>query len=1106
MSSPLSVVCRAHFKLALLLILCVPSAHADESTQRLEDLLVREDWDTAQVLSEDQLASLEAGSDPTLYLEWLDLWVEAHSHGPRAGDELTRMRAEEAIALRSAESDPEAFRHAQIRWVRILVAAEETARAEVIIDEVIVASTGEGAELRVLALREKANLLNELGRQEEEHAAITEARELLASDPGADPLLRVSLESRWALVLHDKWELDEARATIEPVLPIYDQLTPGDHPKRLRAWRRYANILVDSGEVDEAEPLLDWIYAAYVRLEGPRSNIVARVRNDQGILLRGVGDNWAARQAFVEAAEITEELRGPDDFSLLVLHQNIANMDVEMGDLQGALDEYREAQRIGYLRFPDGHYYISQMIGLEATVLTELGDFVAAEERLRTAIDLYKAQLGEEHHYVARAYNSLGNALIEQGRTEEAVECYRLYAAGMISRGGERGRGTYGAYRQLARGYSAMGQSDSALVTLDLCIEIAREFHPTSRGTLNGALQDRSRIYLSQGEFELAVLDGYESASRYREEYGEHAFTAGAFSGLARIQAAKGDWDAAITSMQLSTSMANRQLALVGRSSPEREALIFASNLRPIRDSAIQLAASRTGMLELVHTAWSAVGQSRALVLDELAKRRREAAVLSPELLAELETARRRLAQLYVQAVSADEDESHAERVREAEARREAAERAVARDAPRSEALAEFDLDTLIQALPADEALVAYTVYRSSDLIPRSGESVITRVAAFTLRDGRFGIQDLGTLEEIESLVTMWRSELIAGAQLMPGLEVSGVEEYRTVAGALSQRIWEPLAEWTQGARRVHIIPEGPLQQVDLYALPSSREGYLIDEGIEIIRWTTERDLMSSQPPTQRPAGRLLVVAGPSYDENPVESDEVILASGWRGAAPQCEDFAELQFSGLPHAQHEGEIVAAMWEKQGGRSQLLSGAAASEQRFKLDAPGASALHLATHAWFVDPSCDPLAGAGSQEVPHYPLLLSGMAFSGFNQRNAASAEDGVLTAEEIVALDLEAVEQVVLSGCDTGAGTSTVGQGILGLQRAFLLAGAHSVVMSLWPLDDAAARLWMESFYAARLQDGRSLSEAIRAAGLRAREVGGRPHPFYWSGFVAVKRN
>jgi len=181
------------------------------------------------------------------------------------------------------------------------------------------------------------------------------------------------------------------------------------------------------------------------------------------------------------------------------------------------------------------------------------------------------------------------------------------------------------------------------------------------------------------------------------------------------------------------------------------------------------------------------------------------------------------------------------------------------------------------------------------------------------------------------------------------------------------------------------------------------------------------------------------------------------------------------------------------------------------------------LHLATHGFFLGGSCpsilDSARGVGkvvmggsepaAEVTAENPLVLSGLALAGSNNRDAAgpNEEDGVLTAEEIAALDLSGAEWVVLSACDTGLGEIKAGEGVFGLRRAFQVAGVRTVIMSLWSVDDESARRWMRTLYEARLVKKLGTDEAVREASLavlndrRAKKLS--TSPFYWGAFVAA---
>ncbi|HEV8376400.1 MAG TPA: CHAT domain-containing protein, partial [Candidatus Polarisedimenticolia bacterium] len=119
-------------------------------------------------------------------------------------------------------------------------------------------------------------------------------------------------------------------------------------------------------------------------------------------------------------------------------------------------------------------------------------------------------------------------------------------------------------------------------------------------------------------------------------------------------------------------------------------------------------------------------------------------------------------------------------------------------------------------------------------------------------------------------------------------------------------------------------------------------------------------------------------------------------------------------------------------------------------------------------------------------------------------HAVAAEDGMLTSAEIASLDMSSARLVVLSACETGLGKLVDREGVLGLRRAFQVAGAQNLVMTLWPVEDEATREWISHFYAFYLK-GRSAARSSREASLeilRSRRANGRSTlPFYWGAFV-----
>jgi len=129
----------------------------------------------------------------------------------------------------------------------------------------------------------------------------------------------------------------------------------------------------------------------------------------------------------------------------------------------------------------------------------------------------------------------------------------------------------------------------------------------------------------------------------------------------------------------------------------------------------------------------------------------------------------------------------------------------------------------------------------------------------------------------------------------------------------------------------------------------------------------------------------------------------------------------------------------------------------------------------------------------------PLLRSGLALAGVNVRGSGE-DNGILTALEASGLNLWGTKLVVLSACDTGVGEVRNGDGVYGLRRSFVLAGADSLVMSLWPISDYTTRQLMIGYYR-NLKQGLGRGAALRQVQLDMLKRNPKLHPFYWANFI-----
>jgi len=220
-------------------------------------------------------------------------------------------------------------------------------------------------------------------------------------------------------------------------------------------------------------------------------------------------------------------------------------------------------------------------------------------------------------------------------------------------------------------------------------------------------------------------------------------------------------------------------------------------------------------------------------------------------------------------------------------------------------------------------------------------------------------------------------------------------------------------------------------------------------------------------------------------------------------------DYETTQVSALPGTKVEIDVVSKLLKASGYQISQFMQKQANEKNLK-SIKGPSLVHIATHGYFqenVEGSGGSVFGVSAENASNNPLLRSGLILAGAgNSLGQTSATDmtsndnGVLTAYEAMNLDLEGTNLVILSACETGLGDVKSGEGVYGLQRAFLVAGADALIMSLWKVDDAATQLLMTNFYTNWLKLGNK-QRAFKQAQLQLMTK--YKEPYFWGAFVMM---
>ena len=970
-----------------------------------------------------------------------------------------------------------------------------------------------------ISLQYVAGILQETGQYAEARGVLQRALAIEEKSLGPHSLATGRVLHSLANSFQDEGDLETARRHYERALAIFEDLPERPKPELARTLNNLGNVLADSSDPEGAAALHERALAIRTELHGPRHPDVATSLNNLATIFDEMGHTTRARELYERALDIREEVLGPVHPWVASTLNNLGVLLASVGDYDAARPLHERALAIREKAFGPDHPLVAEVLANLAGLRWKRGDRKGARELYERAVSIFEKAAGPEHPSVAECLEGLAFLAEEEGDLERSRT---LHERGLAIR-----RKVFGG------DHFQMADNLEGLASLSLRAGNLAE----ARGFTEQALALRRGVL---GE--------------------EHPIVAQSLRDLASLQWGSGEAAAGFDGALEAERIAREQFRAATTGLAEREALLYEA----IRTSGLDLAASLLISAPPSSLPAGSAGRfadevirSRALVLDEMAGRRRALAGgvrgESARLAQTLTTARERLAGLVLRGPDPSRPDAYVRKVRNASAAKEKAERELAAASLRfrdERDRARVGLAEIRAALPHGATLVSYLQYGRT--APPSGKPespgprspAVPSYLALILRQGKEApaIVPLGTAERIDGLVRAWKTEAASDPSGHP-IPSARESKYRESGARLRQAIWDPVASRLDGVQTVFLVPDGALNLVSFSALPASGDAYLIETGPTMHYLSAERDLKApARPPGNR--GGLLLVGGPDFDATPVPSAGPAagpLPVGTRAGSPParprlrssvstCSDLRSLRFDPLPGARAETEELESLWTDGAGggagierAASRLTGSQADEGSFKRMAPRHRILHLATHGFFLQGRCgssldEARSGARkggarmSSALPsgESPLLLSGLAFAGANRRAESppggSSEDGILTAEEVASLDLTGVVWVVLSACDTGAGEVRSGEGVLGLRRAFETAGAGTLILSLWPVEDRAAADWMKRLYAARLR-GLSTAESVRRAALETllsrRERGRSAHPFYWGAFVAA---
>lgn len=882
------------------------------------------------------------------------------------------------------------------------------------------------------------------------------------------------------------------------------------------------SLCLELGKYDEAESLYKQLIEIYIRRNG-RGNLIASE------ILNELSDLYIKQKKYNQAKEFLSyavDLYKPfvDTQDSHQLRQSIAKYQQfldgkDVDKLDG--NSIRElSQILSQVAVNDGKItFLAEMFNRLANLSVEQGDFNAAEKYLREALNLYSNHLIKNTSTTFGIFeNLIGLAFLykTQKNYQKAEIQYKKALVFLQSI----------PNNNAIQNWNTTNKYLTAIITFDL----AKLYEMQARYSEFRGLLKKSIKLLIEAKL------GFSQTAQFN-----HPFVATPQYGFALNYMTLGDSKKAEKYLKQGLEIEEDDIRKNVTFGSENQKLEYTNIFSGSTNFAISLhLRANFHNLQFAHLALTTVLRRKGRALDALTsgvQNLREGMTLNEQrLLDKLIGARTQLATLYYQSLRNDFPQNYHEGIVALQNQANQLEADLSnRNTKFRSQFQPITIEAVQKKIERSVALVELVLYHPVDykslnafdnrwFYSRStgyllGEYEKSRYAAYILHSqGEPQWVDLGEAEPIDQKVDQFRRLI---------LSPNRVEQFQKTARELDALVMQPIRKHLGNTRKILLSPDGQLNLVPFAALIDEHNRYLV-ENYEINYLTSGRDLLRlpNQPPSREPP---LIVANPDFD-HPGSPSSVLLtyqsqptvttqdSSRSPDIRQRSRDLSTLKFGALPGTLEEAKAIKS---KIPDATLLINGDATENALKQAKAP--RILHIATHGFFLQDQPLPsfteqnrglsflradFASPADTALPRFTaptaniensLLRSGLALAGFNLRQSGN-EDGVLTALEAAGLDLRGTQLVVLSACETGVGDIANGEGVYGLRRAFVIAGAASQLFSLWKVDDLGTKELMVKYYD-RLLAHEGRSAALRNVQLELLQSKRYSHPFYWAAFI-----
>ncbi|HYR21738.1 MAG TPA: tetratricopeptide repeat protein [Chthoniobacterales bacterium] len=869
-----------------------------------------------------------------------------------------------------------------------------------------------------------------------------------------------------ALLYRGMGDYTKAEPLLQRALKIREKLLGHEHPDTATSLYSLALLYDDMGDHAKAEPFHKRALKIREKALGPEHPDTAKSLYNLAVLYVEMGNYAKAEPLYQRALRIWEKALGPEHPDTAKSLNGLAGLYSDMGDYAKAEPLYQRALRIWEKALGPEHPDTAAALNNLAALYYEMGDYAKAEPFYQRTLKIWEKALGPEHPDTAMSLNGVAMSYAQMGEYAKAEPLYQRALRIWEKALGPEHPNTALCLDNLAELYDKMGEYAKAEPLYQRALKIWEKAlgpeHPNTALSLN----DLALFYDKMGDYAKAE-PLYQRALKIDEKAlgPEHPYTATSLSVLALLYTDMGELKEALQLAARARRAQEKNLSNILSFTSEQQRLAFQQTTKPYT-----LPATLGSVPELAEI----VLRQKGVVLDSLLEDRLVAEASGDprqrEIIEQLRSDKQLLTKLLMEVPNDLSEPARQQRDAEKEKLSSEAEQLEGSLARRVTGLgrARRALSVTVQqvqsALPKQSVLVEllrYSHYLGKDKYePRYGAIVIGA-------KGEPGWVPLGGATEIEKNVALYQKS------------VRGKTDEATLSGvleALNNQVWAPIEKFLPaGTATVIISPDAELSFVSFATLLTPEDRF-VGEKYSVRYVASGRDLLRETKIPPGPKTTMRVFANPDFGgiaaaQQVDQKATVVLRS------VEMRDLQGISLASLPGTEKEAAELEVRAKKSGWQSETYLGPNATKARLrKVNAP--RILHLATHGFFLSEiDLGMLKDVrNAAEIPKGKLLnpmhRSGLALAGAQRTLQAWAKgevppienDGIVTAEDVGGLKLDSTWLVVLSACDTGRGEARAGEGVMGLRRGFVQAGAQNLLMTLWPINDETTVHIMLDFY------------------------------------------